>query len=140
MSPRCNDAEDRRDQNHKLFVNVELTPPDDHNDPDMRLSKAILAKYGQSVAGGAGSLSKMGHPLGKLVGALQEIPGPHTTKSVNAAIKGVKDERTHLLCQRSAPDPQLAAYRMVAGTAPTTPPRTSRATDRMTAASCARFE
>src|SRR5437763_9073412 len=38
--------------NHKLFVNAELTSPDDHNGPEMQLYKAILAKYGKAVAGG----------------------------------------------------------------------------------------
>ena len=48
--------------NHKLFVNAELTSPDDHNGPEMQLYKAILAKYGQSVAGGIGSFSQFGLP------------------------------------------------------------------------------
>ncbi len=86
--------------NHKLFVNAELTSPDDHNGPEMQLYKAILAKYGQSVAGGLGSFSQMGFLLGKfLVGALQKMHGAYTIKNVNAAIKAIKDQKTELLCQ-----------------------------------------
>ena len=146
--------------NHKLFVNAELTSADDHNGPDMQLYKAILAKYGSSVAGGIGSFSQMGYLLGKfLTDALLTVKGPYTMKSVNAAIKAIKDEKTELLCQPwvygnyplhipnnadftttpengkmvtaqgcfniSAADPQIAAYRKAAGTAPSTNPPTS---------------
>jgi branched-chain amino acid transport system substrate-binding protein len=126
----------------------------------MQLYKAILAKYGQSVAGGIGSFSQMGYLLGKfLTDALQKMQGPYTMKSVNAAIKAIKDEKTDLLCQPwvygdyplhiannadftttpdngkmvtaqgcfniSSDDPQIAAYRKVAGTAPSTNPPSS---------------
>jgi branched-chain amino acid transport system substrate-binding protein len=146
--------------NHKLFVNAELTSADDHNGPEMQLYKAILAKYGQSVAGGVGSFSQMGFLLGKfLVGALEKMKPPYTMKNVNAAIKAIKDQKTELLCQPwvygdyplhipnnadftttpengkmvtaqgcfniSAADPQIAAYRKAAGTAPSTNPPTS---------------
>jgi branched-chain amino acid transport system substrate-binding protein len=86
--------------NHKLFVNAELASPDDHNGPDMALYKAILAKYGKSVAGGLGSFSEMGYLLGKfLKDALLKTSGPYTMQSVNAAIKAIKDEKTDLICQ-----------------------------------------
>ena len=146
--------------NHKLFVNAELTSPDDHNGPEMQLYKAILAKYGSSVAGGVGSFSQMGFLLGKfLTNALQNMKGAYTMKNVNAAIKAIKDQKTELLCQPwvygdyplhipnnadftttpengkmvtaqqcfniSAADPQIAAYRKAAGTAPSTNPPTS---------------
>ena len=145
--------------NHKLFVNAELTSADDHNGPEMQLYKAILAKYGSSVAGGVGSFSQMGYLLGTfLAKALQNVHGAYTISSVNAAIKGIKDYKTELLCQPwvygnyplhipnnadftttpnngqmvtaqgctaiSAADPQIAAYRQVAGTAPSTNPPT----------------
>ena len=145
--------------NHKLFVNAELTSADDHNGPDMQLYKAILAKYGSSVAGGIGSFSQMGYLLGKfLTDALLTVKGQYTMKSVNVAIKAIKDEKTDLLCQPwvygdyplhipnnadftttpengkmvtaqgcfniSAADPQIAAYRKAAGTAPSTNPPT----------------
>jgi branched-chain amino acid transport system substrate-binding protein len=146
--------------NHKLFVNAELTSPDDHNGPEMQLYKAILAKYGHNVAGGLGSFSEMGFLLGKfLTDALQKVKGPYTMKTVNAAIKAIKGEKTELLCQPwvygdyplhipnnadftttpengkmvtaqgctniSADDPQIAAYRKAAGTAPSTNPPAS---------------
>jgi branched-chain amino acid transport system substrate-binding protein len=86
--------------NHKLFVNAELASSDDHNGPEMQNYKAILAKYGQSVAGGLGSFSQMGYLLGKfLTEALQKVKGPYTTKSVNAAIEGIKDYKSEMLCQ-----------------------------------------
>ncbi len=53
--------------NHKLYVNAELTSPDDHNGPEMQLYKAILSKYGSSVAGGLGSFSEMGFLLGQVL-------------------------------------------------------------------------
>jgi len=86
--------------NHKLFVNAELTSPDDHNGPEMQLYKNILKQYGSAVAGGIGSFSEMGYLLGKFsVDALQKVTGPYTIASVNAAFKNIKDEKTELLCQ-----------------------------------------
>jgi len=146
--------------NHKLFVNAELTDADDHNGPEMQLYKAILAKYGSSVAGGIGSFSQMGFLLGKFsTQALETIKGPVTIASANAAFKSIKDQKTELLCQPwvygpyplhipnnadftttpdngkmvtaqgcfdvSSADPQIAAYRSAAGTAPSTNPPTS---------------
>jgi branched-chain amino acid transport system substrate-binding protein len=86
--------------NHKLFVNAELTDPDDHNGPEMQNYKAMLAKYGSSVAGGIGSFSQMGYVLAKfLVQALQTVHGPYTIKSVNQAILGIKDYKTEMICE-----------------------------------------
>ncbi len=146
--------------NNKLFVNAELTDPDDHNGPEMQLYKAILAKYGSAVAGGIGSFSQMGFVLGEITKtALLTVNGPYTIKSVNTAFKDVKDFKTEMLCQPwvygdyplhipnnadftttpdngkmitaqncfdvSSADPQIAQYRQVAGTAPSTNPPTS---------------
>jgi branched-chain amino acid transport system substrate-binding protein len=86
--------------NHKLFVNAELTDPDDHNGPEMQNYKAMLAKYGSSVAGGIGSFSQMGYVLAKfLVQALQTVHGPYTIKSVNQAILNIKDYKTEMICE-----------------------------------------
>jgi branched-chain amino acid transport system substrate-binding protein len=86
--------------NHKLFVNAELTSPDDHNGPEMQFYKAILAKYGQNVAGGLGSFSEMGYLLAKFfVGAMQNVKPPYTIANVNAAIKAIKDQKNELQCQ-----------------------------------------
>jgi branched-chain amino acid transport system substrate-binding protein len=146
--------------NNKLFVNAELTDPDDHNGPEMQLYKAILAKYGSAVAGGIGSFSQMGFVLGEITKtALLTVNGPYTINSVNTAFKDVKDFKTEMLCQPwvygdyplhipnnadftttpdngkmitaqncfdvSSADPQIAQYRQVAGTAPSTNPPTS---------------
>jgi branched-chain amino acid transport system substrate-binding protein len=84
----------------KLFVNAELTPPDDTNTPTMNLYKAILKQYGSSVQSGIGSFSQMGFTEAKIaVHALQSITGPYTVQSVNAAFKAVKDFNTGMLCQ-----------------------------------------
>ena len=86
--------------NHKLFVNAELTDPDDHNGPEMQNYKAMLAKYGSNVAGGIGSFSQMGYVLAKfLVQALQTVHGPYTIKSVNQAILNIKDYKTEMICE-----------------------------------------
>jgi branched-chain amino acid transport system substrate-binding protein len=143
--------------NHKLFVNAELTDPDDHNGPEMQLYKAILAQYGQAVAGGIGSFSQMGFVLAEFATkALDGVTGPYTTASVNAAFKGITNYKSEMLCQPwtygsyplhipnnsdftttpdngkmitaqgctpiSNADPQIAAYRKVAGEAPSTEP------------------
>jgi branched-chain amino acid transport system substrate-binding protein len=136
--------------NRKLFVNAELTPPDGTNTPSMNLYKAILAQYGKKVSGGVGSFSQMGFAEAEImVHALQTINGDYTVKSVNAALKAVKDFDTGMLCKPwtygsypmhipnnvdytvtpdngkmvtaqgctpiSANDPQIAAYRKLAG-------------------------
>jgi len=85
--------------NHKLFVNAEAVDADDHNGPEMQLYKAILAKYGSSVAGGIGSFSQFGFLLAKfLTQALDTVKGPYTIKSVNQAILGIKDYKSEMLC------------------------------------------
>jgi branched-chain amino acid transport system substrate-binding protein len=86
--------------NKKLFVNAEAVDADDHNGPEIQNYKAILAKYGSNVAGGIGSFSQFGYLLGKfLVQALDTVKGDYTTKSVNAAILGIKDYQSEQLCQ-----------------------------------------
>jgi len=84
----------------KLFVNAEATDADDHNGPEMQLYKAILAKYGSSVAGGIGSFSQFGFLLAKfLVQALNTTKGPYTMATVNKAIVGIKQYKSEMLCQ-----------------------------------------
>ncbi|HEY5427709.1 MAG TPA: ABC transporter substrate-binding protein [Solirubrobacteraceae bacterium] len=86
--------------NHKLFVNSELVDTDDHNGPEIQLYKAILTKYGSSVAGGIGSFSQMGFVLAKyLVQALDTAKGPYTMKTVNAAIVGIKSYHSVMQCE-----------------------------------------
>src|SRR6516225_7288871 len=87
--------------NGKIFVNAELTPPDGTNTQTMNLYKAILSEYGKNVAGGIGSFSQMGFVEAELmVKALQSVTGDYTVSSVNAAIKGLKDVDTGMLCQQ----------------------------------------
>jgi branched-chain amino acid transport system substrate-binding protein len=86
--------------NQKLFVNAEAVDADDHSGPEIQLYKAILAKYGSSVAGGIGSFSQFGFLLAKfLVQALDKAKPPYTMKTVNAAIVGIKDYKSEQLCQ-----------------------------------------
>jgi branched-chain amino acid transport system substrate-binding protein len=86
--------------NKKLFVNAEAVNPDDHDGPEIQNYKAIMAKYGQNVAGGIGSFSEFGYLLAKfLTEALQKVKGDYTMKSVNTAIVGIKDKQSELLCQ-----------------------------------------
>jgi branched-chain amino acid transport system substrate-binding protein len=85
--------------NKKLFVNAEAVDADDHNGPEIQQYKAILAKYGSSVAGGIGSFSQFGYLLAKfLTQALETVKGPYTIKSVNTAIEGIKDYKSEQLC------------------------------------------
>jgi branched-chain amino acid transport system substrate-binding protein len=86
--------------NDKFFVNAELTPPDPTHTPTMNLYKAILAKYGKDVSGGIGSFSQMGFVDGEILQhALESVKGTYTVKSVNAAIEGVKNFNTGMLCE-----------------------------------------
>jgi branched-chain amino acid transport system substrate-binding protein len=85
--------------NHKLFINAEAANPDQNNGPEFQLYRAILAKYGQSVSGGVGSFSQFGFLLAKfLVQALDTVKGPYTIKKVNAAIVGLKNIKSEMLC------------------------------------------
>ncbi len=90
--------------NSKLFVNAELTPPDDTSTHAMDLYKAIYNQYGKSgpdkVTGGIGSFSQMGFTEAEIaVHALETINGPYTVSSVNAAFRAVKNYNTGMLCQ-----------------------------------------
>jgi len=86
--------------NNKLFVNAELTPPDNTNTATMNLYKAILKQYGSAVSGGIGSFSQMGFTEAEIaVHALQTITGAYTVASVNAAFKAVNGFNTGMLCQ-----------------------------------------
>jgi branched-chain amino acid transport system substrate-binding protein len=86
--------------NNKLFVNAELTPATTTNTPTMNLYKAILAQYGKSVSGGIGSFSQMGFAEAEImVHALESVQGSYTAASVNAALKGVSNFDTGMLCK-----------------------------------------
>jgi branched-chain amino acid transport system substrate-binding protein len=142
--------------NNKLFVNAELLPLDGNTSQTAQLFDAILKQYGTNVSGGVGSFSEMGFTIGEIAThALEGVTGPYTIASVSAAVKGVSNYNSGMLCQGftygdfpehipnnmdytvtpndgkfvqastgggctliSADDPQIAAYRAVAGTAP----------------------
>jgi branched-chain amino acid transport system substrate-binding protein len=142
--------------NDKLFVNSELLPLDGNTSQTALLFDAILKQYGSDVSGGVGSFSEMGFTIGEIAThALEGVTGPYTIASVSAALEGVSNYNTGMLCQGytygnypehipnnmdytvtpdngkmvvastgggctliSADDPQIAAYRAVAGTAP----------------------
>jgi branched-chain amino acid transport system substrate-binding protein len=142
--------------NDKLFVNAELTPLPGDNSATAQLYLAILKQYGSKVSGGVGSFSQMGFVDAEIAThALESITGPYTIASVSAAIQGVSNYNTGMLCQAftygtyaehipnnedytvavdngvmvpyqgctpiSNVDPQIAAYRAIAGTAPLAP-------------------
>ena len=145
--------------NGKIFVNAELAPLDNNTSQTAQLFEAILKQYGSKVTGGVGSFSQMGFTDAEIaVHALSTITGPYTIASVSAALKGVTNYNTGMLCQGytygnysahipnnmdytvtaqdgkmviapqgggctliSANDPQIAAYRAEAGTAPAAP-------------------
>jgi branched-chain amino acid transport system substrate-binding protein len=142
--------------NGKIFVNAELTPLDGNTSQTAQLFEAILKQYGSKVTGGVGSFSQMGFTDAEIaVHALETIKGDYTIASVSAALKGVSNFNTGMLCQGytygnfsthipnnmdytvtaqdgkmvtapqgggctliSKDDPQIAAYRAEAGTAP----------------------
>ena len=86
--------------NNKLFVNAEMTPATTASTPTMNLYRAILAQYGKSVSGGIGSFSEFGFAEAEImVHALQSVTGPYTVASVNAAVKGVSNFDTGMLCK-----------------------------------------
>ena len=142
--------------NGKLFVNAELLPLDGNTSATAQLFDAILKQYGSNVSGGVGSFSEMGFTIGEIgTHALESVKGAYTVASVSAALQGVTNYNTGMLCQGytygnyalhipnnmdytvtpdngkfveastgggctliSADDPQIAAYRAAAGTAP----------------------
>jgi branched-chain amino acid transport system substrate-binding protein len=87
--------------NGRFFVNAELAPPDVETTPAMNLYKAIYKQYGKAVSGGIGAFSEMGFTEAELmVKALESITtNTYTVATVNAAIKGLKDVDTGMLCQ-----------------------------------------
>jgi branched-chain amino acid transport system substrate-binding protein len=87
--------------NHKLYVNAEMNDVHDDNGPDTKLYLSVLKQYGSAVSGGIGSFSQFGFTVGQLtVQALLSIKSHvYTKKTVNAAIEGLKDFKTDMLCR-----------------------------------------
>jgi branched-chain amino acid transport system substrate-binding protein len=66
----------------------------------MKLYEAILKQYGSKVSGGIGSFSQMGFLDAEMAtAALEKVKGAYTLKSVNAAIKGITNYKTQMLCK-----------------------------------------
>ena len=84
----------------KLLVNAELNVTD-ANGPQSQLYRAVFDKYGSKVSGGLGSFSQMGFSMAQfVVQALNSIQGnDYSLKSVNQAIKNVKNFKTDILCR-----------------------------------------
>jgi branched-chain amino acid transport system substrate-binding protein len=83
--------------NGKLFVNAEARLPD-HDGPDMALYREVMERYGKGVP--VGSFSQFGFLQGRITAeALSTIKGQVTPQTANAAIEGVKDFQTDLLCR-----------------------------------------
>jgi branched-chain amino acid transport system substrate-binding protein len=86
--------------NGKLFVNAELLPLDGNTSQTAQLFDAILKQYGSNVSGGVGSFSEMGFTIGEIAThALESVKGPYTIASVSAALEGVTNFNTGMLCQ-----------------------------------------
>jgi len=84
----------------KLLVNAELNVTDAPG-PQSTLYRAVLKQYGKNVTGGLGSFSQMGFSMAQfVVQALNSIKGEdYSLKSVNTAIKNVKNFKTDILCK-----------------------------------------
>jgi branched-chain amino acid transport system substrate-binding protein len=82
---------------NQLGVNAELNVTS-VNEPDTELYRAVLKKYAPKVS--LGSFSQMGFVMGKIAtDAMMKIKGDYTVKSVNNAIKSVKNYKTDILCE-----------------------------------------
>lgn len=83
----------------KMRINAELAPLDT-NGPDMKLIKEVLAKYDSKTP--LGSFAQMGFMIGQLVvDTLNKMPAADIDSAVkvNAAIKGIKNYKTDILCR-----------------------------------------
>ena len=81
----------------KLYVHMELQPLD-NDGPDTKNWKAIMAKYGDKKDP-IDSFSQAGHLAARLAtDAMLGIKGPIDRKSVADAFKGIKNQRTDMLC------------------------------------------
>ena len=81
----------------KLYVHMELQPLDNAG-PDTKNWKAIMAKYGDKKDP-IDSFSQAGHLAARMsTDALLGIKGAIDRKSVADAFKGIKNQRTDMLC------------------------------------------
>jgi branched-chain amino acid transport system substrate-binding protein len=81
-----------------LWINQEFSNVDPSVGPDSALMFAILKKYAPKIAPQA--FSQMGYMDGKFAThALLSIKGAVTAASYNAAVKGLKNQKTDMLCK-----------------------------------------
>jgi branched-chain amino acid transport system substrate-binding protein len=81
-----------------LWIDNEFSNVDPKVGPDSALMFAILKKYAPSIAPQA--FAQMGFLAGKFsVNALLSVKGAITAKSYNAAVKGLKNQKSDILCK-----------------------------------------
>jgi branched-chain amino acid transport system substrate-binding protein len=81
----------------KLFINSEFGLLDASQGPDTRLMLAILDRYTKIDPQ---AFAQMGFMAGKFATqALLNVKGPVTAKSYNAAVRGLKNVKTDMLCK-----------------------------------------
>ena len=81
-----------------LWIDNEFANVDPKVGPDSALMFAILQKYAPKIAPQA--FAQMGFLVGKFAtNALLSIKGPITAKSYNAAVMGLKNQKTDILCK-----------------------------------------
>jgi branched-chain amino acid transport system substrate-binding protein len=82
----------------KMFINSEFGLLDAKQGPDTALMLQILKKYAPKIAPQA--FGQMGFMAGKFsTMALLNVKGPVTAKSYNAAVRGLKNVKTDMLCK-----------------------------------------
>ncbi len=81
-----------------LWIDNEFANIDPSVGPDSALMFAVLKKYAPKIAPQA--FAQMGYLAGKFAtNALLSIKGPVTAKSYNAAVIGLKNQKTDILCK-----------------------------------------
>ena len=81
----------------KLYINSEFGLLDASQGPDTRLMLAILKRYTKIDPQ---AFAQMGFMAGKFATqALLNVKGPVTAKSYNAAVRGLKNVKTDMLCK-----------------------------------------
>ena len=81
-----------------LWIDNEFSNVDPKVGPDSALMFKVLAKYAPKIAPQA--FAQMGYLDGKFaVNALMSVKGAITAKSYNIAVKGLKDQKTDMLCK-----------------------------------------
>ncbi|HEX7626478.1 MAG TPA: ABC transporter substrate-binding protein [Gaiellaceae bacterium] len=81
-----------------LWIDNEFANVDPKVGPDSALMFQVLKKYAPTIAPQA--FAQMGYLVGKFsVSALMSVKGAITAKSYNIAVKGLKNQKTDILCK-----------------------------------------